>query len=71
MKSIKVGEEYIVQHERKGSFRVKVKSLESNTADCVITGGTAYYVSEPNRGLGDRITLFTDRSFIRFYPVET
>lgn len=61
MKGIEVGKEYNVHHPRKGNFRIQVNMVMNTVIIGEITQGKARYMSEPDRGLGEKITL--GRSF--------
>jgi len=71
MVSVKQGKCYRIYHDRKGGFVVKVDKVAGLVASCTIIQGKAYYLSEPDRGPGERILLSIDGELMKWYPVET
>lgn len=69
MGKYKVDKEYDVDHARKGKFRVRLTTVDSPLVLGVITRGTAHYLSEDDREVGDTIALDTNRPFIKLTPV--
>lgn len=58
---VEIGKQYDVHHARKGYFRIRVIGVDGHSIYGMITRGKARYISEADRGPGDRITL--DRDF--------
>ena len=54
---VEVGKEYDVHHSRKGNFRIKVNGLHSTMIQATITQGKARFISESDRGPGERIGI--------------
>lgn len=61
------GNEYKVNHSRKGIFTMRVDSVDGEWAHGVITGGHARYISEDDRHQGEKITIRIELA--NFYPL--
>jgi len=68
MSEPEVGKIYQVNHRRKGTFKVRVLAVSEGWVDCEIVDGQAYFVSDSNRGEGEKITL--GQSLSRFHEIE-
>jgi hypothetical protein len=71
MIEVEAGKCYVVHHARKGGFTVRIDEVRGTCIEDTITKGVANYISEPNRGPGEKIILSTDSKLMRFDPVET
>lgn len=65
MAEYRTGQEYDISHTRKGNFRIKIVRQRSSLLTGVITKGFARYLSEPNRTIGDQITIDTLSRFVK------
>lgn len=58
------GKELKIDHSRKGRFTILVDEVTGAIVTGTITEGTARYVSEPDRVVGDRTTIDTSRPMV-------